>query len=269
MIDNLTVAPVSVVIPCYRCSGTIERALASVAAQTHRPAEVLLVDDGSNDDTLGVLKALERQYSEWVRVLSLPFNKGPSAARNVGWNAATQPYIAFLDADDVWHPEKIRIQRKYMSLHKDVAACGHHCPYAASAFNAPIVSDTEPTASVISPVSLLFRNPFSTPTVMLKKDLPVRFTGGHFFAEDLRLWQQLAFAGYKTVRLEIALAYILKHPYGDGGLSARLWAMEKGELDNLLFLKQQRKIGAGLLSVSILFSLLKYVRRLIVCKIFR
>jgi glycosyltransferase involved in cell wall biosynthesis len=201
--------------------------------------------------------------------LHLPLNKGPATARNVGWDAATQPYVAFLDADDIWHPEKIRIQHRYMSSNEDVAVCGHLCPYITPADGVPVVSDTEPTVTVISPLSLVFRNAFSTPTVMLKKNLPIRFPDGFFFSEDLYLWQQLAFAGFKTVRLEIPLAYISKRPYGASGLSAKLWAMEKGELNNLFLLRRQRKIGLGLLIAALLFSCLKYIRRLVLSGVLR
>ena len=57
-------APVSVIIPCYRAASTIGRALASVAAQSHKPCEVIVVDDGSDDDTSKVLNGLVREYGE-------------------------------------------------------------------------------------------------------------------------------------------------------------------------------------------------------------
>ena len=62
MKDNV-VAPVSVVIPCYRCAATIARAIASIAQQTRKPAEVLLVDDASGDGTLAVLQELAQQHT--------------------------------------------------------------------------------------------------------------------------------------------------------------------------------------------------------------
>jgi glycosyltransferase involved in cell wall biosynthesis len=101
-------ASVSVIIPCYNCAGTIHRALASVASQSLRPAEVILVDDHSTDDTLQSLYRLQDRYGrEWIRIIEQPVNGGPGTARNMGWNAATQTYIAFLDSDDTWHPKKI------------------------------------------------------------------------------------------------------------------------------------------------------------------
>ena len=102
-----SLAPVSVVIPCYRCSLTIRRALASIAQQSLKPAEVILVDDASGDGTLAVLKELASSYPNWMRLIALETNRGAASARNEGWAAASQPFIAFLDADDTWHREKI------------------------------------------------------------------------------------------------------------------------------------------------------------------
>ena len=79
-------APVSVVIPCWRCSDTVGRAVASVAAQTLRPKEVILVDDGSGDETYSVLCDLADAYEpHWIKVLALEQNGGAGWARNAGW----------------------------------------------------------------------------------------------------------------------------------------------------------------------------------------
>lgn len=109
------IAKLSVIIPCYRCASTIERSVASIASQTMLPAEVILVDDKSNDTTIDKLRQLKDLYkNDWIKIISLPVNSGPSVARNTGWDAATQDYIAFLDADDSWHHKKIEIQYNWM-----------------------------------------------------------------------------------------------------------------------------------------------------------
>jgi glycosyltransferase involved in cell wall biosynthesis len=93
---------VSVVIPVYNGARTIGRALESVFAQTFTDFEIVVVDDGSTDDTLA---ALER-YGDRIRVIK-ESNRGPSAARNTGVSAAAGDYIAFLDDDDEWMPAKL------------------------------------------------------------------------------------------------------------------------------------------------------------------
>jgi glycosyltransferase involved in cell wall biosynthesis len=61
----------------------------------------------------------------WVKVIPLTINDGPGTARNVDWEVAKESYIAFLDADDSWHPEKLRIQNELIWNNPDVALCGH------------------------------------------------------------------------------------------------------------------------------------------------
>src|SRR4030095_1829966 len=101
-------ASVTAVIPCFRCEATLTRAVQSVLNQTRRPRELILVDDGNDAATAAVLRELELKHKEWIRLLRLPKNVGPSGARNAGWNAARGKYVAFLDADDTWVAEKLR-----------------------------------------------------------------------------------------------------------------------------------------------------------------
>lgn len=263
---NRTLIPISVVIPCYRCSATIKRAVTSVIQQKVKPVEVILVDDASGDETLMVLQELAKQYAGWIKVISLSENKGAASARNAGWNVATQPYIAFLDADDSWHSNKLNTQYEYMRNNLNVALCGHQCLLER---NDEVLSDIVEnfTTTNISGGSLLFKNAFSTPTVMLRSDIPFRYQEGKRYAEDLLLWQQVAFAGLGVVRIESPLAYVHKPLYGAGGLSSQLWKMENGEINNLLTLYQGGYINFMLFLVSTLFSIAKFIRRIFLTKI--
>ncbi len=94
---------ISVVIPAYNAAAFLAPTLASVFAQDHRPIEVILVDDGSTDDTL----AIARNWSPALRVCHQD-NAGPSAARNRGIAMAEGDYLAFIDADDTWLPGRLR-----------------------------------------------------------------------------------------------------------------------------------------------------------------
>jgi glycosyltransferase involved in cell wall biosynthesis len=95
---------VSVVIPAYNAARWIEETLQSVFAQDYPDYEVIVVDDGSTDNTAEVVARFPQ-----VRCIRKP-NGGQASARNVGIRAAQGQYIAFLDADDVWRPEKLRVQ---------------------------------------------------------------------------------------------------------------------------------------------------------------
>jgi len=97
-------AAVSVVVPCYRCAVLLSVPLPRLPLKTQRPEEVILVDDASGDETREIMKKLSRQFeSGWIKLVFLDENVGAGSARNAGWSIASQPYVAFLDADDAWH----------------------------------------------------------------------------------------------------------------------------------------------------------------------
>jgi glycosyltransferase involved in cell wall biosynthesis len=96
---------VSVIIPVYNCERYVEEAICSVLNQTYKPLELILVDDGSTDDSAKIIK----KYEPDVHYLSQS-NQGMAAARNRGIEAAGGDYFAFLDADDLWVPDKIQAQ---------------------------------------------------------------------------------------------------------------------------------------------------------------
>ena len=146
---------ISVLIPAYNCSKTIQATLDSVLAQTRRPDQVIVMDDGSTDDTL----ALVESYRPRVTVLRQP-NKGVAAARNALCGQAQGDLIAFLDADDVWHPRYLEVQNGLFEKHPNAAAffTGHtsFCGYGSFTWDA--ASDrTSMDAELINPLDFLRR----------------------------------------------------------------------------------------------------------------
>ncbi len=259
--------PVSVIIPCYRCRDTIERAVVSVAVQTWQVAEVILVDDASPDDTYDCLQALVKEYSsDWLQLIRHSENKGPGAARNTGWNMATQPYVAFLDADDAWHPRKIEIQLNYMQAHPEVAMTGHRSRWLQEGEPlTPLPGDY--TIKPISQWQMLISNRLSTRTVMLRKSLKFRFEPAKWHTEDYLLWLEIICSGHNGIFIDLDLAYLYKAPYGAGGLSGQLWKMEKGELDTYRRLRNKRLISCPAFVGLGIWSLAKYVRRVVINKL--
>lgn len=257
-------APVSVVIPCYRCAKTVARAVASVASQTSLPAELILVDDGSADDTGAVLQALAGQYpAGWIRLASLEQNAGAASARNAGWALATQPYLAFLDSDDAWHPEKIAIQYACMKANPDVLLSGHDYRLLRQ----PATPDWRVgrcTARRIKKWPLLLSNQFVTPSVMVRTDVSQRFVENQRYMEDHMLWLEIVCSGGHVVKLSAALAAIYKEPFGVKGLSSRVWLMERGDLGNYRRLYRAKFIKNYQFAALCVYSLLKYGRRLLI-----
>lgn len=112
---------VSVVVPCYNAAETIEAAMASALGQSFADLELIVVDDGSEDDTARRVEALAiRDFR--VRLIQKA-NGGVSSARNVGIAAARGEFIAFLDADDLWHREKLAWQLDLMMRHPEAGLC--------------------------------------------------------------------------------------------------------------------------------------------------
>ena len=258
------VAPVSVVIPCFRCSLTIERAVISVAQQSQKPAELILVDDSSGDDTLLVLQDLAKHHSDLIKIIALAKNQGPANARNVGWAAATQTYIAFLDADDAWHSQKIEIQTAYMDAHPDVVLCGHKHKVLVNTTALPNWKVQTWMEQHISKWSLLVSNRFSPTSAMLRADIEQRFLQSQRYSEDYLLWLELVCSGKRVTKLSAELAVRYTNPFGTGGLSAQLWLMEQGELSNYQYLYNKGYINLVQFLGLSLYSLLKFFRRLVI-----
>jgi glycosyltransferase involved in cell wall biosynthesis len=109
---------VSVVIPTFNRGWIIQEAVESVLAQDFDDFEVIVVDDGSTDDTLDILDA----YKDRIHLLRQD-NKGVSAARNKGISASSGRFIAFLDTDDLWLPGKLSIQMAFFESHPTALIC--------------------------------------------------------------------------------------------------------------------------------------------------
>lgn len=118
---------VSVVIPAYNRADTVGRAVDSALAQTLEDIEVLVVDDGSTDDTGAVVAAYDDPR---VRLLSHDGNRGRSAARNTGIEAAQGEFVAFLDSDDQWLPGKLAAQVDCLRQ-RDDSWVGVYCEFLA------------------------------------------------------------------------------------------------------------------------------------------
>jgi glycosyltransferase involved in cell wall biosynthesis len=96
---------VSCIVPAYNSAAFIAEALDSILAQSHPPFEVIVADDGSGDETASIARA----HDDRVRVVAQP-TAGPGATRNLGFAHSRGEYVAFLDADDRWHPRKLERQ---------------------------------------------------------------------------------------------------------------------------------------------------------------
>jgi glycosyltransferase involved in cell wall biosynthesis len=109
---------VSVVIPVHNCQAFVAEAVRSALDQDHAPLEVIVVDDGSTDDSVAMLKP----FGDAIRLVQVR-NGGPARARNKGFELARGEFVAFLDADDVWRPGKLTAQVQHLLDCPDVGIC--------------------------------------------------------------------------------------------------------------------------------------------------
>lgn len=261
--------PVSVIIPCFRCVGMIERAVASICQQSRLPEEVVLIEDCSDDGgkTLVSLHQvqLECQDKFVVKVISLEENGGPGVARNAGWDAATSRYIAFLDADDAWHPRKLEMQVAWMESHPEAVLTGTQTTVRDTADKLPALPESFEVQEITFR-RLLFVSLLPTRSVMIRRGVPNRFVPGKRYSEDYLLWLSILAEGSRAFLLSLPLAYSFKADFGAAGLSSHLWRMHCEVLDTYRRLHRAGYLSGSLRVVLAFYALLKFCRRVVLSR---
>jgi glycosyltransferase involved in cell wall biosynthesis len=250
----------SVVIPAYDAENTIEACLASVAAQTHAPLQALVVDDNSRDGTAMAVQRcgiFMRNAGIELRYFRLNQNSGPSRARNLGIDEATGRYVAFLDADDIWAPEKLAVIDRYMG--NDAAGLLCHSYTDAAAFG-PCVGETGYRAASLSKYRMLIRNPAQTSCAVIRRDVAPAFDENMRYCEDHDLWMRIAEL-FPVIRIVgPALTRLGRPQLSAGGLSGRTTCMRLGELCVYYnFCRRSWPHRFWLLPGLVSFSLVKHV----------
>jgi glycosyltransferase involved in cell wall biosynthesis len=180
---------ISVVIPCYNAARFLAETLRSVLAQTRPPFEVIVVDDGSVDESAAVAK----RFGAPVRVIRQP-NQGESAARNRGIDGATGEWVAFLDADDVWAPEKLARQWAAVQGRPEIVCC-HSGFYLFGAQTGTPPAPDDVTNKSYEVESLLLTPLVNTSTALVRRDLPTHFPIWTQYAEDMLYFTELSLHG--------------------------------------------------------------------------
>ncbi|WP_415325942.1 glycosyltransferase family 2 protein [Chryseobacterium sp. MMS23-Vi53] len=228
---------ISVIIPLYNAEKTIINALNSIKVQTvgAEEFEIIIINDGSTDGSKSLVERYIRQNPDLNIQLLEQVNGGVSKARNLGLKIAKGEFIALLDADDEWLPEKTAKQLNYLKnndLQIDFIATRRNnnkilLPYRV-----------ENNLAEITFKKLLIRNEAQPSTVIFKRkilDNTGYFNENHRYAEDLNYWMKIAKSNNKMYILDesLLIADGGKRTFGVAGLSANLSAMEEGFQKNL------------------------------------
>ncbi len=197
---------ISVVIPCFNAADFIRETLFSVLAQTHLPTEIIVVDDGSTDGSAEIAARIDRR----IRVIRQA-NAGESRARNVGIDAAVGEWIALLDADDLWMPEKLEAQLHACAGQPDIVCCHTGLIWQYEGFSevAPTPHQViEGDYSVQNVLRYLMVHPSSA---LIRRSTKVRFPEWTRHGEDALFFADLCLAGRFAFVPDCLVRY-RKHP---------------------------------------------------------
>lgn len=251
----------------YNSSKTILSTLNSVKTQTILPFEVLIIDDGSLDESATIVEDFISNNLTLNIQLVKKVNGGVSTARNAGIKLAQGDWIALLDSDDEWLPNKLERQIQVLSENPNIDFLGTN--RNGESFSAVLWNKLEHLTK-ISAKLLLFKNYFSPPTIIFKKQIFFELGGfdeNQRYAEEGNYFIRIA-QRYNCYLLDESLVITggRKAHFGHSGLSGNLKQMELGELKNIKDSLNLNIINYFEYIFLIMFSLLKYVRRLLIVK---
>lgn len=256
---------ISVIIPLYNAENTILAALDSVKNQEGNfDFEILVINDGSTDKSEILVRNFQKDNPDLKIELINQKNGGVSVARNTGMKNSKGNYIAFLDADDVWLPQKTERQLKFLINEND------KIDFITSLRNGEKIwfpySISKNNLAKITLCKLLLRIEGQTSTAIFKKKI-IENTGffdeNQKYSEDANYWMRISKNNNMYILAEdLVFTGAGKKSYGESGLSANLQEMEKGIQKNIKEMYVTKRINFMQYFFFLLFSKLKYVVRI-------
>ncbi|MCB2306042.1 glycosyltransferase family 2 protein [Clostridium estertheticum] len=269
MSKELGLDKVSVVIPMYNSENTIIGTLESVRNQTASEliSQIIIINDGSTDKSFNVV----REYASTHKKISIKIidkkNGGASSARNAGMREVNSEYIALLDSDDEWLPNKIEIQMKTLKQNPEIDFLGGDY----NGVNLCVLFKKINKLYKASVKDLCFKFFPVTPSAVFKKKIVEEigyFDENQKFAEDGNYFLKIC-ANYNYYHLPVQMVICGggKPTFGCSGLSADLKGMYNGNIKNIKELKRDSIISNGFYMFLRAFYWAKYVRRILITKL--
>lgn len=197
--------PISIVLPVYNSTKYIDECLSSILKQTFEDFEIIIIDDGSTDDSL--IK-IGNHNDDRINVIQNKHNYIESL--NIGMSVAKGKYIVRMDADDIMMPNRLEIQHQYMETHPNIDICGSS--YELIGAKSRVIQHKLVQEQIIS--ALILYNPICHPSIIMRKDLVKLFSDRnvynkkYLYGEDYKLWTDLAKKGCQFAVLpDILLKY--------------------------------------------------------------
>ncbi|MBW2616610.1 MAG: glycosyltransferase family 2 protein [Deltaproteobacteria bacterium] len=237
---------VSIIIPTFNRAEKVARAISSVIEQTFADFEIIVVDDGSEDNT----EQTVAQFGKRLVYVAHPSNLGVSAARNTGIKKSRTPLIAFLDSDDRWLPEKLAVQVEFFNTHPEAVACQTEETWIRNGRRVnPKKKHLKPSGDIfeaslklclVSPSAVMLKRSLLEEVGLFDEDLPA--------CEDYDLWLRIA------CRYPV---YLIKEPLvvKEGGhpdqLSARHRGMDRFRIKALVKLVKRGNLNKRQLEATL------------------
>lgn len=260
---------VSVIIPMYNAEKTIETSINSIFNQTYKDYEIIIINDGSKDKSKEIVEKIINNNKDKKILLINKENGGVSSARNFGIKNANGEYIAFLDSDDEWLPEKLEKQADILIKNKEIDFIGCN-------------RNNEKTSVLLKKFDRLKKIEFNdillkmfpqTSTAVIKKNVFNEigfYDEKQRYLEDGNLWLRIiAKKNCYMMPESLVLTGGGKPNFGFSGLSSKLWDMEKGEIKNINEMYKMGYINGIIKNILLFYSLFKYLRRYIIVKLLR
>jgi teichuronic acid biosynthesis glycosyltransferase TuaG len=222
---NLPHPKVSVVTPAYNAENLISRTIQSVIDQTFTDWELIIVDDCSTDHTRKAVQAWTEQDAR-IRLVQVKKNfGGPAGPRNIGVENARGEYVAFLDADDIWHPQKLAIQIEVL----DGGCCDFVCSQMSDFSSEESIRFPDFESYELETVSFAqqsIRARIPTSSVVVRQDLMKRYpfeeSISYKAVEDYHCWLRMLESSPRCLKVRLPLLYYRKI---EGQISGSKWYM--------------------------------------------
>ena len=203
---------ITVIIPTFNAAHYIKDTIQSVIDQTFKEWSMIIIDDHSTDDTWEIINQFCHTDSR-IKAIQLKENFGrPAGPRNIGLSHAKTPWVAFLDADDIWHPQKLAIQLDFAKKNQYDLICSQMTDFTGEPPTPTLIQQENISCKKITFFDQLTKNRIPTSSVIIKKNVAIKFNGFKespiFRAiEDYDLWLKKAADNYRIGKCCTTLVY--------------------------------------------------------------
>ena len=251
----------SIIIPCFNRLNSLCLTLESCLKQSFSSYEIIMIDDHSTEDVKSIFTKYKDEFQSSknveIRYFRLNENGGPSKARNFGWDKARGEYVAFLDSDDLWHPEKLNISAFFIQKMEP------QCLYDNYSYDLNDINKYADChifeAHWRNTLYGLFKNYSTTSSVIVKTAITERFNESMRFNEDYDLWLRLSFKHPLLCISGGILTVLGRPPSTPGGLSESTIKMRLGEMKMYANICREHILLLPILPLLIGFSLSKHI----------